>query len=326
MSKRKDNDPVFNECMDQFETPANAVGVGVAAWGHSPLSAVAGVLAHRGVLEAGEAVCDGTLTSGALGPQASYFDAKVGYHPEAAPPSFDLHSGAGPVIGDGLHPSYAEAKLGYVPGVDAAPAFESEPDTSMPQAHLDRNQWQADLVPERMPAHMPFEDPHTGVIWSPDSRTTETVWHGADNDCFRGTLPHERVEALHNDPSYRDAFAQVNAHHGYSVDRTIPGAQACYDDMTGKLVDHGPHAGTWDFASPSVPGQSFQHLHMDVAPDWHADNYTGFNSVPAHNGGHFDHGSGYDSGHSGGGADSGGGHSDSGHSDTSSHDSGGGGI
>lgn len=304
----KPHDAAFDDCMKDFELPAEAAGAAVAAKGGGVFGAVAGVLAHHGVTEFGEAVCDETITSGALGPPASYIEAKAGYVPGIDQvPDFGWHPNL--TFGDHEHPSYIEAKLGYDPSTHTAPQFASNLEEAVPQAHLDRNQWQSDLVPDRMPQDTPFHDPHTGVTWTPDNAITESIWHGASNDCFRGELPAERVGALHANPEYREAFAEVAGHHAYDVDQVTPGAQACYDSTTGTKVEGGPHAGTWDFASPGVEGQRAEHWNMDVSPDRSADNYTSFHHSDGASSGFHNSGS-SDMGHdSGGGGSSDGGHS-----------------
>lgn len=314
------HDSAFDECIEQYETPAEIAGAVVAARSGGPTGAAAGVLAHHAVNAFGEAICDGTLTSDAFGPPVSYFGAKTEFLPGSAPPNFDSHSVE--FFGVDFHPSYTDAKLGYDIGHGFAPAFTNEVDSSTPQAHLDRNEWQVELVPEHMPQKMPFDDVYTGVTWSPDSRISETIWHGANNDCFRGVLPDERVEALQANPAYRNAFEQLNGHNGYNVDHVTPGAQACYDGTTGTLIDKGPHAGTWDFASPSVPGQELAHFNLDVVPDWHDDHYTAIHAASLDSGSHHDGGAGYGADYSDSGTDSGGGHSDTGSHNADSTSSG----
>jgi len=139
--------------------------------------------------------------------------------------------------------------------------------------HLDRNLYQSGLVPDHYPDALPYLDPHTAITWTADNPVSEAVFHGLDNDCLRGQLPLQRVEELRATPQYRHDFAALAADHGYDVDHATPGAQACYGP-DGHLVETGPHQGTWDYASPEAHGQTWEHLHMDVLPDVHADNYS----------------------------------------------------
>ena len=140
--------------------------------------------------------------------------------------------------------------------------------------HLDRNEFQQGLAPDRPHDNFCYVDPHTHIVWEPDDQRAADIWHGG-NDCFRGVLPEHTVEDLRADPHYRDAFDQVDAGHGYDVDHTVPGAQVCFE-RDGALVDTGVHQGTWDYASPTVTDQRWEHWHLDVAPDNHSDNYTDY--------------------------------------------------
>ena len=143
-------------------------------------------------------------------------------------------------------------------------------------AHEDRNQHQAGFVPDHLPSDSPFVDPSTSITWTQDDANSSAVFHGNDNTCIRGELPDEMVDDLRADPGYRDDFSNIAGGHGYSVDEVIPGAQACYGP-DGGLIESGPHQGTWDFASPNVPGQTMEHFWMDVVPDVTvSDHYTSY--------------------------------------------------
>lgn len=143
-------------------------------------------------------------------------------------------------------------------------------------AHLDRNQYQDDIVPEHIPQDLPYFDPATSVNWERDNQITESIWHGADNDCVRGALPADMVADLRNDVQYRADFAHVAGDNSYDVDDIVPGAQACYGP-DGNLIDSGPHQGTWDFASPGISGQAGEHFQMDVLTDAQSDDYASSN-------------------------------------------------
>lgn len=152
--------------------------------------------------------------------------------------------------------------------------------------HLDRNLFQQGLAPEHMPDFDSHYDPNTGITWMADDTRSEGIWHGG-YDCYRGDLPDQMVSDLHADPVYRDAFAQIAGDHGYNVDTMIPGAQVCYDEQ-GTIIDSGPHQGTWDYASPAEPGQSWAHLNLDVVPDYHADAYTHYDQAQPFDGSYLD--------------------------------------
>jgi hypothetical protein len=141
-------------------------------------------------------------------------------------------------------------------------------------SHLDRNQWQAPFEPAREPAGDVWQDPVTGVVWERDNFVEREFftgpYHSIDTDgdghddtelsCFRGELPDDMVQALREDPDYREAFANVaGPDSGWSVDEITPGAQVCYDPRDGSLTD----SGTWDYAAP----QAFQydeHEELDI--------------------------------------------------------------
>lgn len=156
-------------------------------------------------------------------------------------------------------PSYFYAKTGLL----------VEP---VPQAHLERNQWMEELAPPSLPDVLPFTDPRTGLNWIEDKPAGEFLYHG-NNDCIRAPIDSERVDALRADPEYRDAFQSLAGGSSLTVDQALPSAQACYAPSTGQLISSGPYVGTWDFANPDVPGQSYAHWAMDMAPDHRADNY-----------------------------------------------------
>jgi uncharacterized membrane protein YgcG len=157
-------------------------------------------------------------------------------------------------------PSYLYAKTGLL----------VEP---VPQAHLDRNQWMENLAPERLPDVLPFTDPLTGLTWNEDKPAGEFLYHD-NNDCVRAPIDPQRVDGLRADPGYRDAFQALAGSSSLTVDQALPSAQACYDPSSGQLIASGPYVGTWDFANPDIPGQSYAHWEMDMAPDHRADNYT----------------------------------------------------
>lgn len=160
------------------------------------------------------------------------------------------------------HPSYFCAKTGLL----VEPA-------SVPQAHLDRNQWMERLAPDVLPDVLPFTDARTGLKWNEDKPLGELLYHNS-NECIRAPIDAQRVEDLRADPDYREAFQALAGTTGLAVDQVLPSAQACYDPSTGQLVASGSYVGTWDFADPDIAGQSYAHWVMDMAPDHRADNYT----------------------------------------------------
>lgn len=142
-------------------------------------------------------------------------------------------------------------------------------------AHLGRNEhmqnWVA--VPPTYPEDLPYFDPTSGATVMEDDWIGEEGWHGG-NDCVRIVPPAVTVQELRDDPQYRDDFNAMAAGHDFDVDEVIPGAQVCYDPNTGDRIDNGPYVGTWDYASPAIPGQGWEHWVMDMVPDWSADNYA----------------------------------------------------
>lgn len=149
-------------------------------------------------------------------------------------------------------------------------------------SHLDRNQWQAPLAPQQVPPTDVWRDPVTGVEWDRDGmieRHFAAPYHSVDTDgdgrddlaldCFRGTLPDETVEALRDNPDYREAFANVAGPDSpWNVDEITPGAQVCYDPRDGSLTK----SGTWDYATPQ-PFQYDAHKDLDVDRHEHFNTY-----------------------------------------------------
>lgn len=141
-------------------------------------------------------------------------------------------------------------------------------------AHEDRNQYQADFVPDHLPPDLPYFDPVYQVNWTQEDKNLSQVFHGAGNTCIDGALPDKMVQDLQDNPSYQATFSSIVGDHGYSVDEVIPGAQACYAP-DGSLIDSGPHQGTWNFADFNVPGQTMEHIWLDMVPDVTvSDHYT----------------------------------------------------
>lgn len=155
-------------------------------------------------------------------------------------------------------------------------SHDASGDDAYRDAHEDRNQYQAGLVPDHLPGEFPYVDPNTSISWMQDNAGTSAVFHGSDNSCIRGELPDHMVHDLRDNPQYRADFDTMAGNHGYSVDVVVPGPQACYGP-DGVLIDSGAHQGTWDFASPNVPGQMMEHIWMDVVPDVTvSDHYTSY--------------------------------------------------
>ncbi len=160
------------------------------------------------------------------------------------------------------YPSYVYAKVGHLP-----------PDQPPPEAHLARNEWQACLAPPTLPDTLPYHDPQTDLTWVQDAVLGEVMFHGGQ-DCIRAVIDGPRLDALRSDPDYRQALAEVAGSHGVDADQLVPSAQVCYSADTGEASDGGSTVGTWDFASPDVPGQSWAHVELDVMPDHWNDAYV----------------------------------------------------
>lgn len=161
------------------------------------------------------------------------------------------------------YPSYVYAKIGELPTEEPTPV-----------AHLERNQWQTCLAPPTLPDTLPYHDPQTGLTWTADAVLGEVLYHGAQ-DCIRAVIDGERLDALRSDPDYRQAVADLGG--SYNVDELIPSAQVCYSTDTGQPSTGGSIVGSWDFASPDVPDQTFAHIELDMLPDHRDDRYV---SVP----------------------------------------------
>jgi hypothetical protein len=151
------------------------------------------------------------------------------------------------------------------------------------RAHIDRNQYQANLFPEQPPLAGDtgsFTDPRTGITYKRDwldiAMQRGFGLHknpqGRFEECYRAT--GAPFDMLRDEPQYR-ADARALGVPRIFVPLMHPGGQVCYDPITGKVSP----SSSFDMHSPSLT-QWPLHVLADVLPSWRfGDDYAPYRMV-----------------------------------------------